>query len=255
MAVVTGGRDVRNDSYRRSFAARAGRELTAGERHVDVVEILSALEGGKQRLAGEIRKEQKRLAQRVLDGHTSEEIRVTDGMTAVLSWLHEQGRREARAELARHGITPRRRYARHARRVSHIVSKLSGFLPTISVRTRRRTVEMSLAQEAGSAVLESAARVPGALDAASQLVSSAYYSGMGDVFSDSADLVSGWTHSAILDGGTCDPCEAADGTHYDTWEDAQDDMPDGGPYVDCDGEGRCRCRLVPEGAAEEATGR
>lgn len=181
-------------------------------------------------------------------------MRVTDEMVHALNRLHEQGQMEARKELRRHGITPRKTYAAHPRSaaIRSLITRLTGHLPTIGTRVRHRAVEMTLGGEAQRAVLEAAARIPGALNAASQLVSSAYYAGMGDVFAASSDLVQSWIQSAILDGATCDPCEHADGTEFATWEDAQADMPDGGPYVDCDGEGRCRCRLIPSGPAADA---
>lgn len=230
--------------------ARLGRALHPGERHVDVVTILRELEAGKRRLHLALVKEQRRLAKEAASGRHDADMRVSDEMVKALNWLREQGKREARKELKRHGVEPAVVYARpRTARVRALLNRLSGWLPTISVRTRRRAVEMQLAGAAQSEILSAAARVPGALDAASRLVSSAYYGGMGDVFSASADLISGWTYSAILDGATCEECEAKDGTHYDSWEDAQDDMPDGGPNPDCDGDGRCRCRLVPEGPA------
>jgi hypothetical protein len=242
----------------RIFAAqeeKLGRPLTRGERLIDVAQILSDLEAGKLRLAAAIRKEQRRVAGLAAKQGGTHQMVVTDEMTAALNHLHDLGRRTAKKELARHGLTnyQEREYARPRNAVvARLIHRLTSFLPTISVRTSRRAVQLNLAQESHRAILQAASRIPGALDAASRLVSSAYYSGMGDVFSGAADKISGWTYSAVLDGATCDVCAEADGTEYDTWEDAQADMPDGGPNPDCDGDGRCRCRLVPNGLADDA---
>lgn len=241
-----------NERIFASREAQLGRPLTAGERLIDAATILTDLEHGKARLADLIRKEQRRVAEVAMKHGGTPQMRVTPEIVAALNHLHELGRREAIRELARHGVKhqPNRSYAGpRSRRIAALIDRLTSWLPTISVRTSRRAVQLSLAQEAHRSVLRAASRVPGALDAASRLVSSAYYSGMGDVFANSADLISGWTYSAVLDGGTCDVCESMDGTEYATWEDAQNDMPDGGPNPDCDGDGRCRCRLVPNGPA------
>lgn len=220
---------------------------------MDVVEILTALEKGKARLHKAILAEQRRVSKAATEGRTDLHMQITDEMILALNRLNELGRREATKELKRHGVEPAKTYARpRTAAIRTLIGRLSDFLPRISVRVHRRSVELHLAGEAQRAILEAAARIPGALDAASQLVSSAYYSGMGDVFSASSDLIASWIHSAILDGGTCDPCAEGDGTEYPTWEDAQTDFPDGGPFADCDGEGRCRCRLVPTGPADVA---
>jgi hypothetical protein len=49
--------------------------------------------------------------------------------------------------------------------------------------------------------------------------------------------------SEILDGNTCDPCAALDGTEYETLEEALADYPSGG-YAECLGGARCRGTLV-----------
>jgi BMFP domain-containing protein YqiC len=253
LSVLRDDRALRDGLNARHYAAaegRLGRKLTDGERKVDVVGILTELEAGKQRLADAIRKEQRRVAGHASHGRTDVEMKITPEMVAALNRLHELGRREAVRELARHGVKAARSrtYAGpRSRRVAALINRLAGHLPTISVRVRRRAVEVTLAQESQRAVLRAAGRVPGALDAASRLVSSSFYAGMGDVFSASSDLIQGWSYSAVLDGGTCDTCSAMDGTTYDSWDEAQGDMPDGGPNPDCDGDGRCRCRLVPTG--------
>lgn len=88
-------------------------------------------------------------------------------------------------------------------------------------------------------------KVPGAMAIAADLVSSPFDTGLADVFAQTANLFDAWQYTAIMDAGTCGPCADADGTVYDTWEEAMADMPDGGPNPDCDGDMRCRCRLVP----------
>jgi len=46
-------------------------------------------------------------------------------------------------------------------------------------------------------------------------------------------------YSAVLDGDTCDPCEADDGETFDNVEDAP-----ATPNPDCEGRDRCRCVLI-----------
>lgn len=252
LSVLRDARLLREHLNHRFYAAqeqRLGRPLTDGERRVDVVEILAALEKGKQRLQRAIVKEQRRVAALAEKGHPGE-MRITDEMVAAMNELHRTGVREARRELARAGVRARSYAAPRSQAIRRLINQLTGHLPSISVRVRRRSVQLQLAQESHRAILAQASRIPGALDAASRLVSSAMYSGMGDVFSASADLIGGWTYSAVMDGGTCESCSSLDGTHYDTWEDIQDVLPDGGPNPDCDGGGRCRCRAVPEGPAD-----
>lgn len=244
-----------NARHHAAAEIRLGRPLTEAELRVDVVSILGALEAGKERIRREIAKEQRKLAGEASKyGDGVGEIIVTDEMIKALNWLHEQGMREAKAELERAGVQTHavRRYDASPRdRIRGLVQKLAGLLPAISVRTRHKAIEADLSGVALSAVLRSGARVPGALDAAGRLVSGAYYGGMGQVFEEHGDLVAAWEYSAIMDGGTCSECASMDGKRYETWEDAVLDMPNGGPNPRCYGDGRCRCRLVPSGPAPD----
>lgn len=96
------------------------------------------------------------------------------------------------------------------------------------------------------------ARVPGAMAAAADLVSSPFDSGLNDVFLETGNLFEGWAYSAVMDKGTCEVCAEMDGTVYIGYEAALEAMPEGGPNPDCDGGDRCRCRLVPLSADEVA---
>ena len=86
--------------------------------------------------------------------------------------------------------------------------------------------------------------VPGAMAASAGLVTGAYTGGLEDVFRGNADAFGGYLYSAVLDGGTCEPCALKDGTFYPTLDAAAADGMDGfGPYPQCAGGFRCRCRL------------
>lgn len=93
--------------------------------------------------------------------------------------------------------------------------------------------------------------IPGALDVASRVVSSAQFAGVADVFGANTDAFGGWQYSAVMDSGTCEVCAALDGTVYESLDEALSDLPNWGPNPQCLGDGRCRCRLigVPPGSA------
>lgn len=50
------------------------------------------------------------------------------------------------------------------------------------------------------------------------------------------------TFSSVLDGGTCEPCERAEGTRVRVGSDRYEQYQT--PYQECSGRGRCRCVLI-----------
>ena len=93
------------------------------------------------------------------------------------------------------------------------------------------------------------AKVPGALDAASYLVSPAFTGGTGDVFRLRAGLFGKWIYTAVMDKATCSVCADLDGRIFHSWnaiaEGPHAPLPNGGPNPGCYGGGRCRCRAAP----------
>lgn len=225
------------------------RQLRASERHINVEGLVAALERGKTDLHAAIVVEQRRVARALARGRRSR-MQITPEMTRVLRRLYLTGVAAARAEAASMGVPLKRTLEaepappppgtrRAYRRLTALLGGLSDKLQT------EHAARLEVVAAARPEMVRALNSVPGALDAAGRVVSTTLFSGLGDVFAANADAFGGWEHTAILDGGTCDECETADGTVYPTWEAAQDDLPDGGPYVKCLGEDRCRCRLVP----------
>lgn len=225
------------------------RELTAAERHVDIRGLVAALEHAKLMLHGEIQAQQRRVARSLANGRRSA-IVITPRMARILRELYERGVRAAHEEAASMGVPLRRAFeaepAPPAPGTERGYVRLRMLLGALSRRLEgEAAVKLTIGAATRPEMVRALYRVPGAMDAAGRVVSMTLMSGMGDVFAANADAFGGWQASAVLDGGTCGPCEENDGTIYATWADAMADLPDGGPYVDCDGGDRCRCRLVP----------
>lgn len=227
-----------------------GRQLRASEQIVDVFRITRLLDEAKDEVDQAIQREQKRAVHRALRLDTRTSLKMTAVMLKPLYRLYQDGRREAAAELERAGYLLPRKYADPAR--DHMLeaaeAKLQAKLAGLSIRiTNEHTVQLQLADQGaiGDALANALINVLGARSIASDLVSTAMFSGMGATFEENSDLVGGWEYSAVLDGGTCDECESADGTIYESWDDLQDDLPDGGPNPSCFGGDRCRCRALP----------
>lgn len=225
------------------------RELTAAERHVDVGGLVAALEQAKLDLHAAIIVEQRRAARQAMRGQRARLV-VTPRMAAVLARLYQRGVQAAHQEAASMGVELRKTFEAEPAPIPDGTQKpylrLRVLLGALSKRINdEHAARHELYADTRPEMLRALNRVPGALDAAGRVVSKALMTGMGDVFAANADAFSGWQASAVLDGGTCGPCEENDGHVYATWTDAMDDLPDGGPYVGCLGEDRCRCRLVP----------
>ncbi|MCC6224365.1 MAG: hypothetical protein IT201_12855 [Thermoleophilia bacterium] len=155
------------------------------------------------------------------------------------------------------GVEPGRAFAvdpvdpTELRALAPLVGRLRGHLGDLETRVGREKLDVELGGYAADAVRRRLLRVPGARDVASGLVSGAFTSGLAVTYeqADAQRLFAGWQCSAVLDRATCPECAARDGRTYATLEEAYRDLPGFGPNPRCHGDGRCRCRLVPTGAA------
>ncbi len=237
----------------RAFLERQlGRALTAAELHIDVAAIDRALERAKDQLEQAIDREKRRAVRRMLRGQRLR-LDVTGEMLAVLAALHREGRRQALREMRSMSAQPPHRFAVDPvePRLAPSVQRLRDGLGRLTVRVEREAVAADIGGLAGEAVRRRLMRVAGARDAASRVVSGAFASGLAATFedADALGLFDGWQYTAVLDAGTCQRCAALDGTTYPTWEAISAVLPGGGPNPLCFGDGRCRCRPVPTGAA------
>lgn len=245
---------MNDDELRAYVEKKRGRPLSMAERNIDIAALNRDLNDGKEAIRKAIAEEQARQVRRWVRGgmRGSPRVRPTPALEKVLADLYAKGQEHGNAELRKAGYTA---YAARGegKRLTALRDQLKRLLGGLNQRLHRRTTELDLGTVSQAAVIDALSKVPGALDVASRMISSTVYAGLGDAFDKAADQVdstaggggNGWEQTAVMDGGTCDPCGEADGTVYDTWEDAQATMPDGGPYVDCEGEERCRCRLAP----------
>lgn len=241
------------DDRARELAAaerRLSRRLKGGERHVQWEKNSRTIDAAKASVHEAIEQEKRRVLGLMARGHASGvKLKVTPAMTAALADLYEAGQAAAIAELEAHGVKPQRSYARRSTkaRISHVLTKLRGFLGGITIRARREHASAELGSLTGRAIVDALdRRVPGALDAASRLVSGTFADGLASVYEEHPDAFdAGWIYSAAGDAAMCDECASHDGEEFETLEAAYEVLPDFGPNPDCDGEDRCRCRLVP----------
>jgi hypothetical protein len=238
--------------------ARLGRRLTAAETRIDLVGIDRDLREGKARLAAAIDAEKRRAIGRIFRGTHRVRIEPTPEMLAVLRSLYRAGRAHALDELRAAGVKLADRDLAAAdeipptahERLAALLTQLQGRVEArATVAVSDASVGLDLSAVARTAAGRRVLAMPGALDVASRVVSTAMFAGIGDVFSSAVGLFAGFQYSAVNDAATCDVCSEADGTEYASWEEAMVDLPDGGPNPDCDGDGRCRCRVVPLGDA------
>lgn len=234
---------------------RLGRPLTDGEKRIDIVGLDRDLADGKARLLRAIQDEQARAAKAyAVNSSRGVQIKLTPAIRDALASLYADGVKHARAELVRAGFNPdtfARKMAATALhpRLVQIEDEMSGRLDELSKRLEHRTaIAVDLSALTTSKIAAAVRSLPGALSIAADFTTPAAYAGLGSVWdeADAAGITTSWTYTAVMDAATCDPCAAMDGTSYDSWEAVQADLPDGGPYVDCDGGDRCRCRAVPE---------
>lgn len=242
--------------------ARIGRTLTAAEKHIDVEAIDTLLNTAKDYLDAEIRSEQARLARLVAAGDGGR-LEVTPRMLAILRDLRKHGQAHALNELASMGYPVRaneRRFAVPAQPPGepppprpHLVvlsdsiieGRLRARLGSLTVKVQSEAVGLDLSSMAVSAIEKALVDVLGARSIAADLVSPAFTAGLGETFENHRDLVDGWQFTSVNDPASCDPCSEMDGTEYPSWDAIQEVLPGGGPYPECEGGDRCRCRAVP----------
>lgn len=222
---------------------------------IDVAGAGRAMDGAKAMLA-------ERIAEHMAERTTrAERLRmsvvrfdITPPMVEVLEWLWRVGTAAALAEGRALGVQMARPFwladaSSGIPRLRRVVLRLRSLLDTLQVRTERdlRAVAdegLDVAAVARTTALRRLSEYPGALDAASRLVSSAYTAGLDDIYSANADLFGGWVYTSVLDGGTCNACRGRNGEQWETLAEALAVMPGFGPNPDCYGRGRCRCRLA-----------
>lgn len=230
---------------------RLGRTLTAAERHLDVPGTVQALEAAKAKLHAAIEDEKRRAIRRWARSGVTPIMDVTPAMRAILTSLFDRGQREARAEISSLGkatlsADDEELAERDEPRLLDLLGRLQVYLNRIGIRIHREGVVADLSGLGVEGIVRELGRlVPGALDTASRVVSGALDAGIGAVYEQNGDLFDGFVYTAIMDGATCDECDALDGTEYPTWEAISEVLPDGGPNPECYGNGRCRCRAVP----------
>lgn len=239
----------------RAIEIRRGRALSAAEKNIDIAGMQSALEDGKLALAAAIEDAQAAAVKRwQAAGHRGQiRVKVTPAMQKILDGLAQAGEEHGHAELRKAGYSGYSAKSRR-RKLQKLLADLRTKLGGINFRLRKRSTELDLSTLSKGKIAEALAKVPGALDVAGRMVSSAMYQGLGAAFDQASGLVdqadggggNGWEYTAVMDGGTCDPCAESDGTEYATFDDAEVDLPGGGPNPDCDGDGRCRCRIAPK---------
>ncbi len=221
---------------------------------IDVDGITEALDGAKEAIVEAIRAELHRQAPRP-GLRPRFHLAVTDAMLTPVVALYERGRREAAAELERAGVTLPRQYATTVpRRLDDVYLRLTVGLNAIG---RRAETDLARLTETGSddvnalvrgRISNAIDRVPGLRAVAASLVSESFIAGTADLYEENADAFGGFVATSVLDGSTCSRCSSVDGTTYPTNQAAAAaGWGNGGwgPYAECFGGPRCRCRIVP----------
>lgn len=227
---------------------RLGRELTDSERAIDILGIDARLEAAKLELARAINAEKRRAVRATWRRGRMLRLNVTEPMRRVLRRLLRVGRSEARAELDRLGYGRALAVARDEEddlRLGRTYFLLRTHLRELEIKLSSKAAGVDPSAAAEDAVVQALYSVLGQRDVASQVISTAFATGLGMTFEEHEDLVNGWQYTAVLDGNLCANCSPFDGRTYRSWSEAQADLPGGGPNPMCLGGGRCRCRLVP----------
>lgn len=229
-------------------AAIGERDLTESERAIDILGIDARLNAAKDALERAVEAEKRRAIRASWRRGRMWRLQTTEPMRRILRGLLRFGRREARAELDRLGYSRAFAVARDEEddvALARAFGILQGKMRDLEIKIGSEAVSADINGVAGNELVRALYRVAGSRDVASQVVSTAFATGLGMTFEENEDLVSGWQYTAVLDGGLCANCSAFDGRTYRTWREAEADLPDGGPNPLCLGQGRCRCRLVP----------
>lgn len=230
---------------------KLGRKLHPYERHIDVRGWENDLRVGKARLAAAIEKERNAAIRRHLAGKPNWRPKITQEMVDALAWLYDRGQAHADSEMVSMGLLDKQFASRGIRRklgklftllgemIGQIGFRIQREAPVIKARFDANTVQSKLAT-----AMEK--KVPGSLDAASRLVSTAIAEGLDDRYLDRIELFNemDWIITAIMDGATCDVCKSWDGTRFAEHDEAYAAVG-GLPIPTCRGDGRCRCRILP----------
>lgn len=230
---------------------RLGRPLTLAERNIDIVGLDRDLKQGKARLAAEVEREKRRALNSYFRYKRTIRLDVTERMVTILRSLYRTGAKHAHREVEQlAGVKLPRSYS-EKNDIEALTAKLKKQLHPLETKVVTKAVSADIGSIAQVAAVRTVLQMPGALNVASQLVSSAVFMGLGSVYDENAGLFGGWTYSAVMDENTCDECEAHDGEEFNSWDEIMEMLPDGGPNPDCFGEGRCRCRAVPSSLSTE----
>jgi hypothetical protein len=236
----------------RSLVERTiGRPLRQAELVIDVFGLTRELDRAKAELVAAIDAEKtRRVRAAVRTGHPLR-FDVTRAMLVPLERLWRHGRDDARRELAELGYPLRRRLEAEPKipQLAEIAARLKSGLTGFAVRITNQRVELEAGGRGmvGDALARALLAQPGGRSIAAGLVSPTLFGGMAVTFEEHADLIPCWEYSSVLDGGTCDACAPMDGTEYHSLDELFADLPNFGPYVNCLGGDRCRCRAVPCG--------
>lgn len=239
---------------------RLGRELTEAEDHIDVVGGSLALDKGKAKLAEAIRKEYVRTLRVQAKGIFAIPT-LTGPMVDALVDLYLTGREHAMEEIRSMGVEPEKprrdspptffTEEDNLRRLEALRPglgvNLSAMLGGLAVRIDDGLVAGDASGLALATIADRMEReAPGVLDVASRLVSSGFSGGLSDVYAANEHLFSeGWQYTAVMDGATCDECRRHDGEVFHSLADLYRVLPNFGPNPSCYGDGRCRCRGIP----------
>lgn len=226
----------------------AGRELRASEKVIDVLGMTAELDAAKDELELAIIESQVIVAAARARGRAAR-LAVDDRMRAALVGLFRAGRAHAFRELRLLGYTTRELADAptpdELAKVSVAIDMLEAKLGALSIKLNAKHVAVSIEGATQDALVKALRKVLGARAAAADVVSTAMFAGMGQVFEDHADLVPCWEYTAVLDAGTCDVCESFEGLRFFSLEDLFAALPNFGPNPICLGGSRCRCRAVP----------
>jgi hypothetical protein len=254
--VTATGRDYL-EATRPLIEATIGRRLRHAEHVVDVFALTAALDAAKDLVEQAVAREQARAIRAHVRTQHPIRLEVTRAILRPLEALYVLGVAEAYAELSRAGYNTAR--ALEAAKPKHdrldpltvnLESQLNGFSTKLTVEADRVRVQLETTHHGavGEALANALLKVLGARSIAASVVSTALFTGMGTTFEENQAIIGGWEISAVLDGGTCDECESHDGETFDSWDEIQELLPNGGPAVYCLGGDRCRCRAVPQAA-------
>lgn len=242
MTTITATRDLYAEAE-----LRLGRELSHGERNIDIEKLDRDLAKGKQDLYEAIDKEKRRAITAYFRYRKAVKLNITPAMKRVILSLYEKGQDHARRELRDlRALQQEFAYKRKppTKAMGTLDQHLGRLRGKVETKATAAAAEVDIGTSAYLTMLREVSRMPGALDVASRLVTVSMYDGMGEVF-EGANDVHTWIYSAVMDNKTCSVCGHYDGREFGSWEEIGLVLPGGGPNPQCYGHERCRCRAVP----------